>query len=262
MSLSPYLTGAKSGTYYPPGTAPSPNVQNWSGPTPQDAASTPNYDGFYVDKANMSKDTEFMGYRLLNDILGLWRGQVGQAYGMQGQNAAARRRAVDALNPANTSVISAEYRGNATKSARERGRMLGAMMRGQGYGQGAEDAANLGAMNDAARSSSEFDQQLFSPSAQLQRAMQAIGITDPTQIMSLMQVFPDLDRMILGERGVNDAAHARSAGSGLGGIIGRALGALTGGGGGNILGMLLGGGGGGGSLDDPELGTWNGWGYS
>lgn len=123
------------------------------------------------------------------------------------------------------------------------------------------NSAALGARNSNIVAAHRAASQAYDPQMRAQRIQQLIAmgmdVSQPS-FLPMLQALMQYDQFRDGS-GQRNRQMDDQSGSGLGSLIGLGLSLL--GGGGFNLGSLFGGGVGG-NLDDPDLGTWNGWGYS
>jgi hypothetical protein len=215
------------------GSAPTANQnQSSGGPLPFDLSDS--WEGWKTNN-----------WKLQYDTLPWLRDNILFARSMEPQRQQAIQGQVNQLmNPEGTA---AAFRGQQRGVARDEGAMLGQML-AQGNVANADalrQGASLDAANRGAGRSSDLDAYLQSPQGQ-QEAMQAIiaainGAFNP-QAMGAYQGITNTALGVEDWNLKNDMSRKKSSG-GLGGILGSALGMMSGGGWGSILGSLFGGGG-------------------
>lgn len=192
-----------------------------------------------------------------NDLLKLLSQQTQDAYDMYPAHQAARKQAVDAISPVGRQKAVDRQRSKLQSQSFNKGRELAQRLKGA-TGQDYSQSTLLDAMNSSNQAGNDFQNQQFSGENELLTAMQAMGITDPNQMMSLIPTMLNLNS------GIHDiykrdglGAYSPPPNNMLGSLLGTGLGLLTGGGGGlGGLSALFGAASGGGGNPDGASSGW------
>lgn len=176
---------------------------------------------------------EWLPYYIQGQMGGLANSAVDNLYGADAGYQNARRGAINALSPGNAQNLIDIFRRRQMASAMDTGRQNAAMLRAQGI-TGADAGAMLDAQNRAADATNDYSAQINDPAAIAERLQAIMGLESPQAVAPILQLIMSLNGAVQDKVGMNDAKHAASASSGLGGIFGNILGMATGGGFGNL----------------------------
>lgn len=169
---------------------------------------------------------DYAAFGILNEILGLGKNQRQQAYDLQGVNMGSRKQAIENASPMGRQKAVDKTRAQLSSNASRVGKEAAMRAKAAGYGdQSGGIMSDL--VNSANQQGNDFQADINSPDSINAGLMQAMGLSDPNQVMNLTPTMLALLDSMYQKSGLVDAERARSRSSGLGGIAGGILGNLT-----------------------------------
>ena len=194
---------------------------------------------------------EWAPYKILAQLQNLSDQQSREMYSSLPAYHNARRSAYEANGPGGALSLLNHFRNLQSARAEDQGARSASMLRSQGI-MGADAAAMLDAQNRASDATGAYAQDLYSPEKTAQRYMTQMQLMSPEASNPMLQTILALYNPAEARMGQHRReTAARQSSSGLGGILGTALGLFTGGGAGlgGIEKLFGGGGGGGGGIE-------------